>query len=232
MLRPVLSQDLFRRIVLNLVPMVLSLSVHEFAHAFVADKLGDDTPRRQGRLTLSPLEHYDLFGTILVPVLAVVFSGFSFIGWARPVEVTPSNFTRRVSMRGGMALVAVAGPLSNLLLAVLSVAALAAISKLQPALFFAQDGRGALVYLLRAMYVLNIGLFVFNLLPIPPLDGSRLLPRSLDGLQQMLAPMSVLLLLLILYSDTLRGFLIEKPVRYIGAALELAFGVRIRGGFW
>ena len=232
MLRPVLSQDLLRRIVLNLVPMVLSLSVHEFAHALVADKLGDDTPRRQGRLTLSPLEHYDLFGTILVPVLAVVFSGFSFIGWARPVEVTPSNFTRRVSMRGGMALVALAGPLSNLLLAVLSVAALAAIAKLQPAMFFAQDGRGALVYLLRAMYVLNIGLFVFNLLPIPPLDGSRLLPRRLDGLTQMLAPMSVLILLLILYSDTLRGILIERPVRLISSVLELAFGVRVRGGLW
>src|SRR5512143_310068 len=100
-------------------------------------------------------------------------------------------------MRTGMGLVAMAGPLSNLCLALLSAAALALIARSQPALMFAQDGRGALVYLLRAMYMLNVGLFVFNLLPIPPLDGSRLLPRSLDPLQEAIAPMSVLLLLLV-----------------------------------
>jgi Zn-dependent protease len=228
----VISADLIRRIVLNLVPMVLSLSVHEYAHALVADKLGDDTPRRQGRLTLSPLEHYDVFGTILVPVAAVLFSGgFSFIGWARPVQVSPSNFTRRVPMRTGMVLVAIAGPLSNLLLALIAAAGLAVIARVQPALLFAHDGRGALVYLLRAMYFLNVGLFVFNLLPIPPLDGSRLLPRSLDAVQEAVAPMSVLLLLLVLYSDTLRGVLIERPVHFIGAGIDQLFGLRARGGF-
>jgi len=224
----VLSPDLIRSIVLNLVPMVLSLSVHEFAHALVADKLGDDTPRRQGRLTLSPLEHYDVFGTILVPVAAVVFGGFSFIGWARPVQVSPTGFTRRVSMRTGMALVAIAGPLSNLALATLSVGALAVILRVSPAMMFAQDGRGALVYLLRAMYVLNVGLFVFNLLPIPPLDGSRLLPRRFDSLQETIAPMSVMLLLVILYSVTLRTWLIEKPVRLVGGGLEALFALPAR----
>lgn len=224
------AQDLIRRVVLNLVPMVLSLSVHEFAHALVADKLGDDTPRREGRLTLSPLEHYDIFGTILIPVVASIFAGFAYIGWARPVQVNPSNLTRRVPMRTGMALVALAGPVSNLLLATLSVAVLALVTRWRPELLFAQDGRGALVYLLRAMYVLNVGLFVFNLLPIPPLDGSRLLPRSLDSIQEALAPMSLLLLLLVLYSDTLRGWLLERPVRFVGMALEQLVGLRVRGG--
>jgi Zn-dependent protease len=224
----VLSPDLIRNIVLNLVPMVLSLSVHEFAHALTADKLGDDTPRRQGRLTLSPLEHYDVFGTIVVPVAAVLFGGFSFIGWARPVQVSPTAFTRRVSMRSGMAIVAMAGPLSNLLLATLAVAVLAVIDRVSPGMAFAQDGRGALVYLLRAMYVLNVGLFVFNLLPIPPLDGSRLLPRRFDSLQETIAPMSMLLLLVVLYSDTLRTFLLERPVRFVGGGLESLFSLRMR----
>ena len=133
-------------------------------------------------------------------------------------------------MRVGMALVAMAGPLSNLILATLSVGVLALIARLRPDLLFAQDGRGALVYLLRAMYVLNVGLFVFNLLPIPPLDGSRLLPRSLDAIQESLAPMSLLLLLLILYNDTLRTWLLERPVRFVGGALEQMVGLTAARG--
>jgi Zn-dependent protease len=217
--------------VLNLVPMVLSLSVHEFAHALVADRLGDDTPRRQGRLTLSPLEHYDVFGTFIVPIAATVFGGsFAFIGWARPVEISPLALSRRLSMRQGMALVAIAGPLSNLLLAVLSIAVLAAIAQVDRQMLFAEDGRGGLVYLLRAMFVINVGLCIFNLLPLPPLDGSRLLPRSLDSVQEMLAPMSFLILLLILYSDDLRFYLIEIPVGALASLLERSFAVPVWGG--
>ncbi len=222
--------DLSLRIGLNLVPMLLSLSVHEFSHAWVADRLGDDTPRRQGRLTLSPLEHYDVFGTFIVPIAAAIFGGFSFIGWARPVEVNPVRLSRRLSMRAGMAVVALAGPLSNLLLAVISVALLALVQHLSPGALFAQDGRGAMVYLLRAMFIVNVGLCVFNLLPLPPLDGSRLLPRRLDKVQEVVAPMSVLLLLLILYSDSLRRVLIETPVFYLSGFLQNLFGVVVWGG--
>ena len=218
------------RVGLNLVPMLLSLSVHEFSHAWVADRLGDDTPRRQGRLTLSPLEHYDVFGTFIVPIAAAIFGGYSFIGWARPVEVNPVRLTRRFPMRTGMAFVALAGPLSNLLLAVISVALLALVQRMSPEALFAQDGRGAMVYLLRAMFFVNVGLCVFNLLPLPPLDGSRLLPRRLDKIQEMIAPMSVLILLLILSSDSLRRVLVEIPLFFLSGHLQKLFGVVVFGG--
>jgi len=104
------------------------------------------------------------------------------------------------------------------------------IARSNPEMLFAQDGRGGLVYLLRAMFVINVGLCVFNLLPVPPLDGSRLLPRSLDSMQEILAPMSLLILLLILYSDTLRHYLIELPVGALSSLLERAFSLRVWGG--
>jgi Zn-dependent protease len=227
---PALSTDLIRRIVLNLVPMVLSLTVHEFSHATVADRLGDDTPRRQGRLTLSPMAHYDVFGTFLVPIAAVMFGGgYAFIGWARPVEITPARLTRRFSMRTGSMLVAIAGPLSNLLLAVISIAALAVVAHARPELMFERQGAGGFVYLLRAMFVVNVGLCIFNLLPVPPLDGSRLLPRSLDELQHMVAPFSLILILVILYSDSLRHWLIDLPMGYVTSGLEHVFHVRVWG---
>jgi Zn-dependent protease len=172
--------------VLNLIPMLLSLSVHEFSHALVADRLGDDTPRRQGRLTLSPLAHYDLLGTFVIPAIATALNGFAMIGWAKPVEFVPSRFRRTVSMRQGAAMVAVAGPASNLLLAVIAAASMAVILRVQPELLLGS----ALAELLRAMFLLNIGLCVFNLLPIPPLDGSYLLPRSMDDCPLLLSDYS------------------------------------------
>lgn len=227
---PVLSADLFRRIVLNLVPMVLSLTVHEFSHATVADWLGDDTPRRQGRLTLSPMAHYDVFGTFVVPIAAVIFGGgYAFIGWARPVEISPARLTRKLSMKTGSILVAIAGPLSNLLLAVISIGALAIIAHTRPDLMFEHHGAAGLVYLLRAMFIVNVGLCIFNLLPIPPLDGSRLLPRSLDELQRIVAPFSLIVILVILYSDSLRHWLIDLPMGYVTYGLERVFHVRVWG---
>ncbi len=220
---------LVRNIVLNLVPMVLSLSVHEFAHALTADRLGDDTPRRQGRLTLSPLAHYDVFGTIIVPIAAVIFGGVAFIGWARPVEFTPSALTRKLSMRTGSSIVAIAGPLSNLLLAVISIGILAVIAHSRPEMLY-DSASAPLISLLRAMFLINVGLCIFNLLPLPPLDGSRLLPPQLDDLQQAIAPYSFLILLAVLYSDTLRTFLIVVPVRFVSGGLQTLFHIRVLGG--
>jgi Zn-dependent protease len=218
--------QIIRALALNLITMVLSLSVHEFAHAVVADRLGDDTPRRQGRLTLSPLEHYDVFGTFIIPTIATLLGGFAWIGWARPVETVPSNYTRRLNMRTGEVLVAVAGPLSNLLLATMSIAALSVFSHVDPGMGAGQGTPAAVAELLKAMFFVNIGLCVFNLIPLPPLDGSRLLPRSLDEFQRAVAPWSFVIILLILNVPMLRTLFVV-PVVVIGTTLQVVFGVTV-----
>ncbi len=200
--------------------MLLSLSVHEFSHALTADKLGDPTPRRQGRLTLSPLAHYDVFGTFIIPIVATMLSGFALIGWARPVEFVPSNLTRRLTMRQGAAVVALAGPLSNLVLSILSVAALSGISAAKPEWLI---GTG-LRELLEVMAVLNIGLFIFNLFPLPPLDGSYLLPRSADDFKAKVAPYSFLLILILLNIGPVREYLFWLPISTIRGLWGAVFG--------
>jgi len=216
--------DLGRRLVLYLVTMLLSLTVHEFAHAFVADRLGDDTPRKQGRLTLSPLAHYDVWGTILIPVIAIITpGGIPFIGWARPVETNPGNYTRKLSMRTGHRLVAAAGPLSNLLLAVACMGLFAGLVR-SGSLGENAGTLSALAFLLRAMVQINVGLCVLNFIPLPPLDGSRLLPRSFDDLQRTIAPYSFFILLVILNVGELRRVFFW-PVGIIEGALMAMFGL-------
>ncbi len=146
-----------------LILLLLSLTVHEFFHAFTAWRLGDDTAARSGRLTLNPIPHIDLFGTILFPMLGMP------IGWAKPVPVNPSRFTRRISMGLGDIITSAAGPLSNLALALLSAVVLGLLARLAPATLDAPGVAG----LLDGLILVNAGLFVFNLLPIPPLDGSH-----------------------------------------------------------
>lgn len=143
------------------VAMVPAFVLHELAHAWVAVTLGDPTPRRQGRLTLNPLKHLDFIGTILL-----LTQGF---GWARPVEVNPGNF--RSPIRDN-AYVAAAGPLTNFLLALLTAITLLA---LRPASWAISLG--------SEFFAINVALFVFNLIPIPPLDGSRVLAAVLPRRQ-------------------------------------------------
>lgn len=154
-----------------LVPLVLSLTVHEWAHAWSAYKLGDDTAARMGRLTLNPLAHADPVGTFLLPLLGIPF------GWAKPVPVRPLHFRRSVTMRGGMMLTASAGPLSNLLIALVSAVAFGLLYRFGllgvPASERIGHAREGLATLLLLTTRMNVGLAIFNMLPIPPLDGSR-----------------------------------------------------------
>lgn len=183
-------------ILVSYVALLFSLSVHEASHASAAYWLEDDTAARLGRMTLNPLAHMDPLGTFLFPLLGLA-TGFPFIGWAKPVPVDPRNLSRRFTQRGGMALVAAAGPASNLVLAVLFLAILLLLVKLVrfPASLefrvFAHALMARKVESLQALEVgsamtlslalcgrlvlINIGLALFNLLPMGPLDGAGIL---------------------------------------------------------
>ncbi len=165
------SQNL-RNAGIFVICMILSIGVHEFAHAYAAHKLGDPVPEGQGRLTLNPIAHMDPIGTLALPFMMGLFANGMLFGWGKPVETQPRNYTRKVTMRAGMALVAFAGPLSNLLQAAL---ALGIIFGLNSAGVI--EGRAVLGFdpPLGVYYYLNLILFAFNLLPIHPLDGGKVL---------------------------------------------------------
>ena len=158
------NPSLLLSLILSIPGLLIAITFHEYAHAFVADKLGDDTPRRQGRLTLNPLAHLDPYGTILM-----IFAGF---GWGKPVEINPINFNRKVSIKGGSAMVAAAGPIMNFILAFV----FAVIYGLLLRTSFAATAMGSMfITIISYTMTMNIGLGVFNLIPLPPLDGSKIL---------------------------------------------------------
>jgi Zn-dependent protease len=162
------TPETLQRLVVWFVPTLLSLTVHEWAHAASANALGDDTARREGRLTLNPIAHLDLLGTVLVPLIQIFTTGGVMFAWAKPVPVQPLRFRRTLSMATGSVLVSAAGPVSNLLIALG-----AAVGMGMAARFGAYDE--SVIAFLGAMFSVNVGLAIFNLLPIPPLDGSRVL---------------------------------------------------------
>ena len=153
-------------LLLTLPAVIIAITFHEYAHAYAADKLGDDTPRMQGRLNLNPMSHIDPVGFMLL-----MFAGF---GWGRPVQINPRNFNRDVRMDKGEAIVSVAGPLMNFILAIVSAIILGALYMFAPASFLMNTVGNIIYILLQELVVINIGLGVFNLIPLPPLDGEKI----------------------------------------------------------
>ena len=197
-------------VVLSVIALILCVAVHEFGHAYVADRLGDPLPRQQGRVTLNPLAHIDLVGTVLLPALMALGVGVP-LGWGKPVEWTghPRYLTRRFHMRTIRLMVSVAGPAMNLLLALLVSVVLVVGVRLR------LGGEGFFLvcqYLVR----LNLGLMFFNLLPVPPLDGRSFLeylPSALAGLRDFLMRYGAFVFLALVLLPSMGGGL--SPLGYI-----------------
>ena len=206
-----ISLEKVREAVLFLIALILSIAVHECGHAFVADKLGDRTPRYQGRVTLNPLAHADPIGTLIMP-LVIFFTGWPLIGWGKPVMVNPAAFTRKLRMKTAHLLVAAAGPAMNVMLALVITiifTLLLAVGVLSPGSPVSQGVVGVIF--------LNWALAFFNLIPCPPLDGGAvlagLLPDRYDNVNTFLRQYGFLILIGLLLTGAVSYFLI--PARYI-----------------
>lgn len=166
------SPEQIRNIVVGVFVLLVSVAVHEFGHAIVAYKLGDDTPKRQGRVTLNPLAHADPIGTFLLPVVGAIYmaggGGAGGFGWGKPVQWQPSRVRRGISMTKANVLVSIAGPGMNLVLA-FAIALVGVILETQGVL---TPGEAVWRYVWFAVTT-NFVLMFFNLLPVPPLDGGH-----------------------------------------------------------
>lgn len=217
--------------IMRIIVLLMSLSIHEYWHARAAYKLGDDTAKLAGRLTLNPAAHLDPVGTLFIVMGAPV-------GWAKPVPVNPNRFRRDVSMKRGFSIVSASGPISNLVLSVLGAFLYYLTAFVQLALYkngttgfvaTVADSANLLFYL---FFVTNIMLAIFNLLPVPPLDGSKILAGVLPHkaynwlmMNERYIGLGFLAIFLLrpAWIGTLLGFIANPIIRLISLPLDALF---------
>jgi Zn-dependent protease len=204
------------------LPVLFAITVHEAAHGYVAWKFGDNTAKDLGRISLNPLKHIDIMGTVLVPIMMLLTTGFVF-GWAKPVPVNPNNLKN--PKKRHMAYVAIAGPLSNFFMALFWIISL------KLGLYFLKNdisGGLALLYMGRAGVIINLVLMILNLIPIPPLDGSKvllaILPKPWDLWFHKATPFGLILVVALMVTGVLAK--IMMPIlNVVQVGLFSAFGL-------
>jgi Zn-dependent protease len=206
--------EIIRNIAVYALPVLFAITLHEAAHAYAARHFGDNTAYAQGRMTLNPLVHVDLFGTIIIPIALYVTTGFVF-GYAKPVPVQFGNLR---NPKRDMAWVALAGPLANFIMAVMWLVFAALLMALDVGEDFPHK-------VAEAGLVTNLLIFAFNLFPLPPLDGGRvvtsMLPNRLAFKFAQIEPYGFFILLALIYFNVLAFWV--QPVMMIGAQLVKLF---------
>jgi Zn-dependent protease len=201
--------------------VLIAITFHEYAHAITAVKLGDETPRNQGRLSLNPLSHMDPIGIVLL-----LFCGF---GWGKPVQTNPARYNRNMTMEKGEAIVAFAGPAMNFMLAIIFTFIYAISFKYASATFLLSTAGNIVFGILEYTIYINIGLGVFNLIPLPPLDGSKILKNFLPYNTRRKFEESEMIFYIVflgLWLSGLAGRLISPAIRYLAkTVMELVFKI-------
>ena len=215
---------LIQTIAVWIVPILLAITLHEAAHALVANWCGDNTAKKLRRLSMNPLRHIDLVGTVLVPIVVALISQFQFVfGWAKPV---PINWYQLRNPRRDMALVAAAGPVSNIIMALIWASCMKAGLLLNPgtslfAMYMVLTGQAGIF--------INLVFALLNLIPVPPLDGSRVLasifPPKMASYYMMLESFGFLIVFLLLFTGVL-GWMLDGPLSWSVNFIYSLFNIR------